>query len=338
MVDKLDIRHTALRLVLEDGVAVGTRLAATCGISRQAASSHLRALAKQGLIEATGTTRAKVYRLKTVAEAAREFPCAGLAEDRVWREVFAPILAGLPENVLDIWEYGATEMVNNAIDHSGSAVVQVGVRRNALYTEGWISDEGDGIFVKIQRAMGFYDPREAILELAKGKLTTDPEHHSGEGIFFASKLFDSFLIAAGNLHFVHAGRGFEVVLERLADAPGTMVVMRIANDSSRTKREVFNAFAEPEDFTFDKTLVPVRLAQYEGEKLVSRSQAKRLYQRFERFRHVILDFDGVAEIGQAFADEVFRVFKAGHPTVVLTPVNMAPEVSRMISRVEAHAT
>ena len=338
MVDQRVIRQTALRLVLEDGAAVGPRLAASCGISRQVASNHLRALTKQGLIEANGSTRSKVYRLKTVAEATREFPCAGLAEDRVWREVFAPPLAGLPENVLDIWEYGVTEMVNNAIDHSGSASVQVGVRRNALYTDGWIADEGDGIFIKIQRAMNFYDPREAILELAKGKLTTDPEHHSGEGIFFTSKLFDSFLISSGQLHFVHAGRDFEVVLERPADAPGTLVVMRLANDSSRTKREVFNEFAEPDDFTFDKTLVPVRLAQYEGEKLVSRSQAKRLYQRFERFRHVILDFEGVAEIGQAFADEVFRVFKASHPSVVLTPINITPEVSRMIGRVETRVT
>ena len=38
------------------------------------------------------------------------------------------------------------------------------------------ADEGDGIVVKFQRALGLHDPRRAILELAKGKLTTAPEH------------------------------------------------------------------------------------------------------------------------------------------------------------------
>ncbi len=35
--------------------------------------------------------------------------------------------------------------------------------------------------------------------------------------------------------------------------------------------------------------------------------------RFERFQTVVLDFTGVEEIGQDFADEVFRVFQRAHP-------------------------
>ena len=80
-------------------------------------------------------------------------------------------------------------------------------------------------------------------------------------------------------------------------------------------------------------VVPLRLAQHEGEKLVSRSQAKRVAHRFEKFRHVVLDFEGVAQIGQAFADELFRVFALEHPTVRLTPINTSPPVGQMISRV-----
>ena len=97
-------------------------------------------------------------------------------------------------------------------------------------------------------------------------------------------------------------------------------------------KAVFDKFSENEHYTFDKTEVPLRLAQHEGEKLVSRSQAKRVSHRFERFRHVILDFEGVAEIGQAFADELFRVFAAEHPNVRLIPVNTAPAVAQMVSR------
>lgn len=335
MVDKNSLRQRALVLIAEEGHGVAGRLAAEFDLSRQVANNHLQALLRSGQVSAQGNTRARVYRLVNVHEAMRSYPRAGLREDIVWREIFAPACAGLRENVRDIWRYGVTEMVNNAIDHSDSLQVHVGVRRNALHTDAWVADDGVGIFLKIQRAFNLYDAREAILELAKGKLTTDPEHHSGEGIFFVSKVFDVFDIRSGRLHFMHDDGTLDMPMERPADAPGTLVLMRLANDSPRTAKSVFDEFATPEEYTFAKTIVPVRLAQYEGEKLVSRSQAKRLSQRFERFRHVVLDFEGVAEIGQAFADELFRVFAMAHPAVVLAPINMTSAVASMVSRAKA---
>lgn len=329
------LRHAALRLIAADGRRVSARLAAAQGISRQAATAHVQALAHAGLIAAEGNTTARVYRLVTLQEAQRVFAREGLREDSVWREVFVPLLHDLPANVRGIWQYGITEMVNNAIDHSGSLAVEVGLRRNALFTQAWVQDAGEGIFAKIQRSLGLYDQREAILELAKGKLTTDPERHSGEGIFFSSKLFDAFDIRADCLHFSHDEGEIDVLLEHDAPAPGTLVKLRLDNASTRTTKEVFDEFAAPEEYSFAKTIVPMKLAQYEGEKLISRSQAKRLYQRFERFRLVVLDFTGVEEIGQGFADEMFRVFALAHPDVQLYPVHVCPAVDDMIKRTRA---
>ncbi len=331
-IDKFAIRHRALELISADAHRVGTRLASEFGVSRQVANGYLQSLLRDELIDAAGSTRARVYRLKTLVAADRAYPREGLQEDVVWREAFAPLLVDLPENVRDIWRYGVTEMINNAIDHSGSREVRVGLRKNALFVDAWVTDEGEGIFLKIQRALGLYDPREAILELAKGKLTTAPQNHSGEGIFFTSRMVDEFDIQSGHLHFRHDRRGPDVLAERSEDAPGTLVTMRLANESVRTIKSVFNEFADPEDYTFDKTVVPLRLAQHEREKLVSRSQAKRVAHRFERFRHVVLDFEGVAEIGQAFADELFRVFGGGHPNVRLIPINTTTAVAEMIRR------
>lgn len=79
--------------------------------------------------------------MATLDEGVRRYSRDGLREDIVWREAFAPVVDALPENVRDIWHYGVTEMVNNAIDHSGSAQVEVGVRRNAVFTDGWVVDE-----------------------------------------------------------------------------------------------------------------------------------------------------------------------------------------------------
>ena len=334
-VDKEVFRQRAFQLIAANGLGVASRLAEELGISRAAASKRLHTLLQEGVIEAQGTTRSRELRLRVLSQDVREYPCGGLDEDRVWREVFRPIVADLPENVREIWAYGVTEMVNNAIDHSGSQTLQVGVTRDVLRTEGWVHDEGEGIFLKIQRALGLYDPREAILELAKGKLTTDPEHHSGEGIFFSSRVFDSFSIRSGALVFVHdpdAGGHEDWLLERSATALGTTVLMSLANNSQRRSQEVFDEFTGPEEFSFSRTVVPVRLAQYEGEKLLSRSQAKRLSMRFERFRFVVLDFAEVVEIGQAFADELFRVFALAHPQVELTAIRTTLAVQQMIQR------
>ncbi|MCX7192739.1 MAG: DUF4325 domain-containing protein, partial [Proteobacteria bacterium] len=271
-------------------------------------------------------------RLVTSTQVQQVYARDGLSEDRVWSEAIAPVLRDLSVNVRDIWHYAVTEMVNNAIDHSGSERVTVELLRDALNTTVYIADEGEGIFLKIQRALNLYDPREAILELAKGKLTTDPDRHTGEGIFFSSKVMDAFDIRSGTLRFMHDEWGADVLLERSADAPGTLVLMRLANDSQRTLQQIFDQFSAPEEYTFAKTIVPVRLAQHEGEKLVSRSQAKRLTMRFERFQTVVLDFTGVEEIGQAFADEVFRVFQQAHPATQLVPINMPTAVQNMVNR------
>jgi hypothetical protein len=96
---------------------------------------------------------------------------------------------------------------------------------------------------------------------------------------------------------------------------------------------VFDRFASSDDdYAFSKTHVPVKLLQYGTNNLISRSQAKRLLARFEKFQEVILDFSGVDSIGQAFADEIFRVFKNSHPGVRVVAVNANTQVRQMVAR------
>jgi anti-sigma regulatory factor (Ser/Thr protein kinase) len=254
-----------------------------------------------------------------------------LEEHVVWQADILPRLGQLPENALGIWQYGFTEMLNNVIDHSAGNSVIVSFKKTATAIEIIISDDGEGIFKKIQRVLNLTDERQALLELAKGKLTTDPDNHSGEGIFFSSKVFDSFWIVSGNLVFDHQNEYVDSLDEVAFSTTGTQVFMQLNNNSSRNIKQVFDAFTD-EDYSFAKTVVPVRLAQYGHEKLISRSQAKRLLARIERFKIVVFDFEGVETIGQAFADEIFRVFNKQHPDVELHYVKACKEVEQMISR------
>jgi hypothetical protein len=130
-----------------------------------------------------------------------------------------------------------------------------------------------------------------------------------KGIFFTSRVFEAFDILSGGVYFSHKlGDAEDWILERARPQSGTLVWMELNNHTSRTLKKVFDQFTSDDALGFTKTVIPVRLAQYGEDKLVSRSQAKRLLARVERFKTVIFDFTEVESIGQAFADEVFRVF------------------------------
>ena len=329
------IRHFIIENVEKHPGNIGSLVARKFNISRQAVNKHIRRLIEEKALSQRGNTRNRTYKLHPIEEWEKGFQIAeSLAEDVVWRSEVSQLLASLPDNVFDICHYGFTEMFNNAIDHSDGSKIFVHIVSTATYTEIEISDNGLGIFKKIQLELELLDERHAILELAKGKLTTDPDNHTGEGIFFTSRMFDDFDILSDGVFFTHKfGDPEDWILERDRFATGTTVWMKINNHTSRTSTKVFNQFTSSEDdFGFTKTVVPVALAQYSNDKLVSRSQAKRLLVRIEKFRTVIFDFKDVESIGQAFADEVFRVFAKSHPDIELSYIHANLSVKRMIMR------
>jgi|SRR5690348_2970850 len=311
-------------------------VASQLGVSRQTTAARARALVESGFLARSGTTR-PTYVLGPTRRGTFDYHLKGLAEDTVWSKDVSPLLNNLPANVIEIAHYGMTEMVNNAIDHSEGSLLSVTVFSDKGDVRLQISDNGIGIFRKIATALDLPDDRLALLELSKGKFTTDPNRHTGEGVFFTSRVFDHFEIVAGGLVFDHVVGTEQDVLSEfpLEPRPGTTVFMSISGDSRRTLRQVFEEYSSgPDDYSFAKTVVPVRLAQVGDENLVSRSQAKRLMQRVDRFLYVTLDFRGVATIGPAFADEVFRVFAREHPEVELVAIHAMPEVQQMIRRAE----
>ncbi len=332
-----EIDAALLRAVGEHPRDLTSMVAAQLGLSRARVNTQVRALVEGGYLRSSGGTR-PVYAIGPHRKFSRRYPRAGLAEDRVWFQDLQPLLADLPRNVLDIAHHGVTEMVNNAVDHSDGGRVDVQMDLDSERLLLAVADDGIGIFRKITRALALPDERLALLELSKGKLTTDPARHSGEGIFFTSRAFDRFHILSGGLYFDHDHRHDDDWMDEI-DAPqtgrGTTVFMELARGSGRVISAVFDEFSSgPEDYDFARTVVPVRLAKVGDENLVSRSQAKRLMQRVERFRSVVLDFDQVNGIGQAFADEIFRVFANAHPEVELQAIHAVPAVQQMIRRAE----
>lgn len=336
-------RGEAVRRFIIDNVEkhpkdISRLTASKFGISRQAVNLHLRRLVDEGALRPDGATSNRSYKLAPLVTWEKDYSIGdGLAEDRVWLRDIAPCLGQMPQNVTDIWHYAFTEMFNNALEHSEGSTVHVAIDRTAASTDLGVSDNGVGIFKKIQAALGLDDERHSVLELAKGKFTTDPANHSGEGIFFSSRMFDDFTIRSGEVFFDHEFAADEDwILKRDSRVMGTAVLMTLSNHTARTTKKVFDRFTSGgDDYGFTKTVVPVKMATYGDDNLVSRSQAQRLLARVDRFKVVVLDFDGIDAIGQAFADEAFRVFPNHHPEIDVLGTNMRSAVKRMVSRAKS---
>jgi anti-sigma regulatory factor (Ser/Thr protein kinase) len=312
-----------------------TRLAAErFNLNRRTIVDHLQGLIADGILAAEGRTKARVYKLRTLIEESWTLPITPDSEEQqVWETTVAPQLVGIPDNVRAICQYGFNEMFNNAIDHSNSSDVRVDLKTTGASINIRIHDFGIGIFEKIKTALNLAEPREALLELSKGKLTTAPERHAGEGIFFTSRMFEKFSILSGELVYLAQASTEDDWLFEYADGKsisGTAVNMNISTQSARTTQSVFDRFSGV-DVGFTKTHVPVALARHGEDKLVSRSQARRVLARFDKFKEVSLDFSGVATIGQPFADEIFRVFADQNPNIKLTHSHASLQIQNMIA-------
>lgn len=333
-----NIRNFMLRHVGEHPNDIARISSRRFKISRVAIGRYLRELVELGLLTAKGNTKDREYKLANILNVGFQIAItSNTNESDVWLQRVAPVLKGLPENVLTICNWGFTEMLNNVIDHSNSEMAYVEISMTALAVSIIVGDTGVGIFNKIQQKFGYNDPRQALLELSKGKLTTDEKNHTGYGIFFTSRAFNKFVLGSGHVYFLRHNDGDEWLLEleeKKESTSGTYVRMEIALDAKHTMGQIFDRFSTDLDGGFTKTHVPLVLAKYEGEQLVSRSQAKRVLIRVDQFREVFLDFKDIKVIGQGFADEIFRVFANQRPDIDIRYVNAIPEVEKMIKLVK----
>lgn len=328
-----DILCKLLEVVKHSPTQTAEAIAEKLSITRQSASRKLKGWVEDNLLTVSGRGRSTRYELVEKVDTFTFSLSNELDEFQVYTQTLDPKLNGLSKNVLEIFQYGFTEMFNNAIDHSNGTEIVVEIRQTPISTFVSITDNGLGIFEKIQKSFELIDIRQSIFELSKGKLTTDKKNHSGEGIFFSSKIFDFFCINSKGWAFVHDAGVIDIMYEHdIEYIDGTKVMFELLHSSTKRTKDVFDQFAMPDEYAFSTTVVPVNLAKHEGEFLMSRSQAKRLVARFEHFQKVILDFQGVTSIGQGFADQLFRVYQNEHPNVQLFVINATNDIKDMIQR------
>lgn len=330
------IKHYILEKIEIGDTSIAQKTAENFNVSLTTVYRYLNELCTEEIIKKSGRkyVLSEIENIKTYDTGTR------LEEDRIFTEIIDPIIKNLPNNVYKIWQYAFTEMLNNAIDHSNATEITIYTIYNYCSTKIMIDDNGIGIFEKIKEFYGYETLDDAVNELFKGKLTTDSENHSGEGIFFTSRMIEHFGVSSDGKLFTH-NTHYNLIqdissvpeLNVWKDRKGTTVAMIMPNNSKVDIKEVFDMYSDV-DSGFIKTHIPLKSIFTDGYP-VSRSQAKRLSARFESFEEIILDFDGIDDIGQGFAHELFVVFKRKHPHVNLNVTNENQDVRKMIAHVNA---
>lgn len=333
---KENLKKTIITAIGTNGKINAKNLAEELNITEQTVYRSLRSLSESGEIE---KLHRGAYKLKQMQYSFCYATTILLKEDSIWEQDIVSHLPPLAVNAKKALAYIFAEMMNNAIEHSEANSIKVTLVTDSYSTTICISDDGIGIFEKISKALSLPEKKYAVLELAKGKFTTDPTSHTGEGIFFSSKIADFFAIHSQNIVFVGTQDLQQpVLMEKEAIAQGTLVIFEVLNEHNDSITSVFEKYTnQPDDYGFSKTMIPVKLVAY-GEQdglFMSRSQARRLLARLDKFENIELDFAGIDEIGQGFADEVFRVFANEHPNVKIVVINACKNVMTMIHHVKS---
>ena len=312
-----------------------THIVERTGLSRASAHKAIKRLVDAQWLASDGSPRRPHHRPGALRQVVQRYTLAGLQEDLPWTRDFAPNFT-LPAHIARMAQHAVTELLNNALDHSEGASVAVSMRQTPSHLQLLVSDDGRGLFDKISEAFDIADPALAVLELSKGKLTSQPDRHTGRGLYFSSKLADVFDLQANATAYQQRGWDHASSLRDRPGRRGTSVFIGIALDTQRTLDRVLRAHSlDGEGYGFERTVVPMRLLATQSAGLESRAQARRAALRLEQFRRAEMDFDGIADIGHGFADELFRVFRREYPGVELVPVNMAPRVAALVGTVQA---
>ena len=344
-------KEKILELIEQKGKVTSREITEAIGVSRQYVNLIISELVAEEKVIKVGSTRYAFYVSKAYMakhpEAVpsifkKQYLNQSLEEHKVFLKIEdkLPQLKKLPENVRSIFTFAFSEMFNNAIEHSGSKLISVEVIVREKFLSFIVNDAGVGVFRNIMKKKSLKSEIEAIQDLLKGKTTTMPKSHSGEGIFFTSKAGDVFTLDSfGQMLIVNNLSRDISARTTSATKRGTRVIFKINTDSNRHLNDVFKKYTnlnDSSDYGFDKTEIRVKLFTSGGVH-ISRSQARRILEGLDKFRVVLFDYESVPLVGQAFADEIYRVFQKRHPDIRLENENMTESVRFMVERARNEA-
>lgn len=333
----MDIEKLIIKKIQKNGQVASAQLTKATGFSRVYINRFLKQLVAANKIALVGkANKAKYVRAGnkkagplTITKILQN---KGLQEDSILDQIKqeSAIFNGLPKNIKTLLDYAFTEILNNAIEHSKSKNIEIKITKAIKTVNFVIRDFGVGVFKNVEKKFHLKTEIEGINHLLKGKQTTSPAAHSGEGIFFTSKAADFFILESFGKKLVIDNLSGNIFIKNIKPLKGTRVSFEKSLRSKDSMSKIFNEYAG-ENFEFSKTRVVVKLGAIDSI-FISRSQARRIIFGLDKFKEIILDFKEVESVGQSFADEIFRVWQNSHPRIAISSQNANDNSLLMIKR------
>lgn len=329
-----DLKLALLELVRQEGSINCTLASEQLGYTRQAVHRHLRELVNTGELMVSGRARATRYSLPRPQARLHQLDLADVDEREVWERVAPELLPpGTTEQAERIARFAVEELVRNAASHSAAATASLQIDSKIDEIRFQLTDEGVGLFTRVRERLGLATQLDALIELSRSPLTTEPRTHLGQGLQLLASACDQLSIEAGGLLWRHDRARDDQLLGEAPRRPGTRISCVIAADTERILEGLLR-----ERLTYQNPLAAmgqVKLLDVGGQ-FMSREEAQRLMAGMERYRVVDLNFHGVTGVGLGFAEEIFKRWVPSHPDTRIQVRGASPVIIGVLKRAGAH--
>ena len=301
------------------------------GVSRQAIHKHMNRLINDKKVIAYGTTKGRHYELIPSVNFNKHIDIhPNLSVEELMRMYIVPHIQVLPRNILEIFEFSISALINNILEHANASKLYYKIFVNHNEAHFILNDNGKGIFNHIKSELKLPNVCFAALELTKGYITTNPKLHSGEELNAVINLFDMVEIDSSGKSLTFENKNTDWELKHSLQKKGSRFHLKISASSKRTCAQIFRKIFGDEK---SRIRILVSLLDISKHKVInSRSQAKNLLRNVENYKKVEFDFKKIDLIGPAFADALVRGAKKCNQFADIKWVNTNNTVDLLMSR------
>ena len=300
------------------------------GLSRQAILKHMHTLISEDRVVAHGKTRDRFYELIPLVNYSQTIDVnSSFSPDEILKKQILPNLNSVALNIYEICEFSIMALLSNALDHAQATKLHYKLYVSPNDVHFVLSDNGIGIFENLNNSLILEDIQVAAIEIAKGRITTDPQNHGGDELMTVIHLFDKVTIDSSGICLTYYNKKNEWTVTRSSQQKGTRIHLEIKSKSRRTCQEIFRQIFDREN---KLVRIPVNLVRSDGEQVNSRIQAQSLLHNIKDLTEIEFDFKNIELIGPAFADELVRKTKEKNQIANIKWTNSTKMVDLLMSR------
>lgn len=323
-----EIRKFILENVDSNPNGIATQTAKKFRISRPGVHRHINSLLESGHLAKIGHRRKTRYARTTERQQIWVVKRSEIkSAPEVWEQTCAKKLRVFKSNVIDLLQWGFCQVLQNALEHTQCKELAIFYEFSGKSIHLSLLDDGMGIFESVSQSNQIADLREAALKIMNAPFA---QNHSGPGLAWCAKLFDSLLIRSNGLEYCRFGNEDWYLDNAPSDEHmGTLVQLSLDIATTRTLASVLQPGG---GCPADRQHVFVKMLELKNEVYLTREDAQNLLFDLDGFKEIVLDFKAVRNVGYHFTHEIFCFYQSKNPEVEISYLNTNSNIKFMIER------